>query len=271
MRVGVSVLREGSLCLLLVGVVWYQTVTLVAARTWKDIELLHGLSPPPFNVDVLLDLQTEKDPLDPFVFVPTSGKPVAAPTASPALQPTLVPSTKYPTWQPTDRPQAPPTRFPTQFPTSLAPTSPHPSSRPSSQPSEEPDPYPFNEPPLFPNPWYFNYDTRPNARYGPGYNTLKFTNAGFSTQYENNQWANSDRVDVASDPDFYWTEFDSEQQGGSGPWMNTLANHLPTRNQCGRVGLQSPINVEHNGLGECEETHEIRSRVRGRESALCLL
>jgi len=80
---------------------------------------------------------------------------------------------------------------------------------------------------------------------------LAMTENGFRAVVQNNRWAERE-----ISPDYDWKEFDSD---GSGAWKNVLANHMPSRNRCGRVGLQSPIDVKDNGLGRCSETHEVRS------------
>ncbi|KAL7573073.1 hypothetical protein ACA910_018759 [Epithemia clementina (nom. ined.)] len=263
------------------AVVWCKLVVLLWhpgtawGRSWKDIEILHGLSPP-LSVQNLLKIEALKTEVDPLMQQQQQGQqeeqqtqapesaPVVSttsPTVSSANMQTAAPTTWPPTMQPRNMPSPSPTADRSQAPSSLAPTSPQPSNDPSQMPTEEPDRYPFNEPPIFPEPWYFNYDTRPGARYGPGYATLVKSDSVFSTEFENNKWADeTNGVDIAADPDFYWKEFSTDADGGSGPWKGVLANRRPSRNQCGNVGLQSPINVRHNGLGECEETHEIRSK-----------
>ena len=246
-----------------------QQASMVSARTWRDVEVLHGLSPPLNEkyAELIQSLLTEVDPLQ-----------TPPPTLHPAVVvPTPPPSTQFPTWQPTLRPTtASPTDIPTSLPSeppSLSPTE-EPSESPSLEPSESPslepttwsDPYPFNTPPLFPDAWYFNYDTRPDARYGPGYAALVNTQSGFATQFENNKWGTD--VQTELDPNFYWKEFTDE---GWGAWKGVLSNRIPERNQCGRVGLQSPINVKHNGLGECDEHHQIRTRVRSTRTTAHIL
>ena len=116
---------------------------------------------------------------------------------------------------------------------------------PTDLPTETPDPYPFNPPPDRPNGWYFNYDDRPDAEHGPGhYGMVSDGKGGFTAGIKNNGWAN-----VESPPQSYWEEFAGN---GNGPWKGILANHNPLKNRCGNMGLQSPIDVRHNGLGTCE-------------------
>ena len=202
---------------------------LVAGRTWRDIPPLHGLDPmQPFDMESMF---SPKNPLN----APTS-LPTITLTSSPTVVPTLAP---------TDAPTLAPT---------VAPTFPLPTSTPTDAPTGLPDPYPFNEPPDNPDRWYFNYDMRPEAKYGPGYPGITPNGSGFTVEFKNNAWGN-----VENPPDSYWKEFSNN---GFGPWKGTLDNHNPDKNRCHRVGLQSPIDVRHNGGGKCVEHHEVRSLVR---------
>ena len=198
------------------------------ARSWKDIEVLHGTTP--------------HDPFDHFV-IAAADNPLD--TAAPTPNPTYTRfSTTSPTFQQSERPSmAPVTLLPTRQPT----------SHPSESPSEQPEKYPFNDPPLFPQPWYFNYDTRPDARFGPGHHGLVQTENGFVAAFKNNLWA---EWEAPSGSDYYWNEF---TDSGWGAWKGVLSSRMPSRNQCGRSGRQSPIDVRENGLGKCDETHEVRS------------
>ena len=100
---------------------------------------------------------------------------------------------------------------------------------------------------------YFNYDQDAGAPFGPGNpRTVRHNATTFKTEYVNNAWES----DVVPE-DFYWSEFDI---GGHGPWAETLASRIPSRNRCHRVGLQSPIDVRENGA-ICYEHHQIRVRV----------
>ena len=201
----------------------------LAARSWRDIQPLHGFGPmQPFDMELMI---SPKNPLN---------EPTSSPTHPVTSKPTVVP-----TMAPTD--------VPTSFPTT-APTFPLPTSTPTDSPTGFPDPYPFNDPPTDPDPWYFNYDMRPEAKYGPGYPGITPNGNGFTVAFKNNEWGNVDNP-----PNFYWKEF---MDNGFGPWEGTLANHIPAKNRCHRVGLQSPIDVRHNGGGVCEEHHEVRSLVR---------
>ena len=190
----------------------------VASRTWRDIETLHGMEPDDhFDVDFML---RATNPLNEPTPLPTTAPSLPGPTASP----------------------------------SAAPTTSSPTEAPSSAPTEPPDPYPFNEPPPNPDPWYFNYDTRDTAKYGPG--TVGFTprrDGGFDVRFMNNGWAN-----VANPPNNYWKEFD---KNGYGPWKDSLSVHSPEKNRCHRVGFQSPIDIKVTGKRKCEEHHEVRSLV----------
>ena len=165
----------------------------------------------------------EKDPL----FTPA---PSQQPSYSPSAEPSISPTTSF-------KPSVEPTLEPT--------------AQPSSAPTLPPDPYPFVDPPTRPPNTYFNYDTRPTAQYGPGHAGVVLKDNAFAVGYSNNQWDH-----VATDP--YWNEFGND--GGWGPWKGTLANHGIHRNRCGKVGMQSPIDLRPNDAGYCEEHHEVRSR-----------
>ena len=210
------------------------TASGVTARSWRDIELLHGFDPmQPFDMEEMFSVE---NPLN----TPAPTEPTASPTFPATSKPTAVPTlapTEAPTFSPTTSPTYPlPTNSPTELPTGV------------------PDPYPFNPPPDNPENWYFNYDDRPDAEYGPGhYGMISDGKGGFTAGVKNNAWAT-----VENPPDFYWKEFSAN---GDGPWKGVLANHNPHKNRCGRVGLQSPVDVRHNGLGTCEEHHEVRSLV----------
>jgi hypothetical protein len=113
------------------------------ARTWHNVAPLHGLDQlQPFDMEALFNetdpfaqAEPEPDPItpdDPFVQAP-------GPSMPPTVAPSMTPTTTAPTLAPTDDPTA------------------------------LPDLYPFNDPPTNPDPWYFNYDDRTDAMYGPGY------------------------------------------------------------------------------------------------------
>lgn len=199
---------------------------------------MNGLKPP-YGYDVEA-LESETDPL----FESTSGGGTPSSTNGPATSPTQFPElgdqTMYPSYDP-GYPTVPETFSPAASPSPYA----------TLAPNNDDDLYPFNHPPTFPDPWYFNYDTRPDALYGPGQMVVEPTSSGLKSLYRNNKWAD---VPVASD--YYWKEFTDD---GFGPWKGVLSNYMPSRNRCGRVGLQSPIDVRNNGLGLCEEHHEVRS------------
>ena len=205
-----------------------------ARRTWRDIEPLHGLDPMlPFDMEEMLNAQ---NPLN----TPAPTEPTQSPTFPATSKPTAVP-----TLAPTDAPTFMPT---------TSPTYPLPTSAPTDLPTQTPDPFPFNPPPDKPDNWYFNYDDRPDAQYGPGhYGMVSDGKGGFAAGIKNNGWEN-----VGNPPKSYWEEFAGD---GSGPWKAVLANHNPLKNRCGRVGMQSPVDVRHNGLGKCHEHHEVRSLV----------
>lgn len=161
-----------------------------AARSWRDILPIEALIVLD-HVDIV-KLLNAKDPL--FTIPPTfdaasSHAPTFTPTGWPTLTPTIAPTTAKPTLVPTATPS-------TATPTSL----------PSSAPSIEP--FPENEVPLFADDSYFNYDTRPDARYGPGQPVMVQSGNGFTVSYENNKWA-----DVVTPSDSYWKEFTDDGFG----------------------------------------------------------
>jgi phage terminase large subunit-like protein len=128
---------------------WVSTTMLSYARTWRDIQPLHGL----YIHDATMRSQTfcASNPL--FTPQPSSSPTVSqSPSASPSMAPSMVPSTM-------------------------------PSMAPSVAPSIA-DPYPVNPMPANPEPWYFNYDTSSNATHGPG--TTVVTVDG--SKVVNNHW-----------------------------------------------------------------------------------
>jgi carbonic anhydrase len=160
---------------------------------------------------------------------PTTIRPSPAPSASPSALPTA-----GPTFAPTLEPSTAPSRKPTTAPTV--------------------DPYTPNEPPLDPDPAYFNYDTSPTALYGPGQLVAQQQQPGgfYTTTMVNNQWGNVQRpVEFG-----YWDEFTAT--AGFGAWKQTLEIHQPWRNKCAIGTLQSPIDLVENG-GVCQEHHQVRS------------
>lgn len=210
------------------------TTTTEAARTWKDVDLLpdHG----PFdvmsayrNVYLMEEDQRYRNTLEPTQAPTVSAVPSPSPTSS---------------------------RPPSQRPSAV------PSGAPSAAPTAPLDPYPPNDPPASPEAHYFNYNTTRGARFGPGIPELNPAAAAASgsndivMNYRNNYWST---VDLPPYPHNTWMEF--TDSGGWGPWKGVLDNHDPLRNQCGSTGLQSPIDLVETGAA-CDETHEVRSRVR---------
>jgi hypothetical protein len=182
--------------------------SLTTARSWRQIEPLHG-----WNVADYLGStwRVETNPL--YTSTPTSMPTTATPTGKPSSMPSLQPSSK-PSLQP--------------------------SPAPSSSPTATPDPYPPNDPPANPDGWYFNYDTSMNANYGPGHaGIIQTGNNKFVVGYKNNKWGS-----VTHPPVDYWSEF---TDSGFGPWVGILANSDPTHNFCDGVGNQSPIDIRPNG------------------------
>lgn len=151
-----------------------------------------------------------------------------APTASPAVSP------------PTSSTSGP------QYNQSTAPPL-------SAAPTPEAQLYPPIEVPQQPKAWYYNYDTRGSSDYGPGHPALRLVDGQPVMGYDNNAWA-----DVAEPPQSYWDEFTAD--AGFGPWQGVLQNRDVRRNRCGRVGMQSPIDVRPSGA-TCTEHHQVRSRV----------
>jgi endonuclease YncB( thermonuclease family) len=201
------------------------------ARTWRDIQTFHVISP--------LDLENieplEISPLD-FTEMPSmapTGQPTKNPTATPTKS--SAPTVAVPT---TSSPSAHPTK---------APTTSHPTATATI------DPFPENQTPRFPDPFYFNYETQQSAQYGPGYPALVRSDDGFIVEYQNNGWSNW----RPPTNDWYWDEFGSN---GFGAWNGVLANRRLNQNKCSTGGAQSPIDVRLSGVA-CVEHHQIRTRV----------
>jgi len=193
------------------------------ARIWTDIETFHSQNPKDVSG---LSYLMEEDPLYENTLTPT-----AAPTTLP------------PTPQPT-----------TTFVPSSTPSV-SPSAAPSSTPTENPDPYPPNDVPPNPDPWYFNYDTSRDAKYGPGYPGLvQGNNGNIVLGFKNNGWTNAGNAPYPYNNLLEFTD------NGYGPWNGVLGNRDPLANRCGRVGQQSPIDLRESGA-TCDEHHEVRSRV----------
>uniref|UniRef100_A0A7S2UQH9 carbonic anhydrase n=1 Tax=Attheya septentrionalis TaxID=420275 RepID=A0A7S2UQH9_9STRA len=161
--------------------------------------------------------------------VPTaSSVPSTGSTADPSITPSLAPSSK-----------------PSSAPLDTA------SSLPTSAPTV--DPYPENPAPSNTPQSYFNYDTSPNAKYGPGSTKVNKT-LDSSTEvfyYEENTWQNVP-YDTKDD---YWAEFGNE---GFGAWKGVLESRLHKGNQCDENRRQSPIDARDSGH-PCEKSHQIRT------------
>lgn len=192
---------------------------------------------------------------------------LAPPTSVPTKQPTLVPTrspTKLPTRPPTKSPTVAPTARPTVAP-SLPPTANKITQSPTAYNTTSSyimDPYPWNPPPSNPDQWYYNYDTRETAKYGPGYPTFSIQGNEIVTSYANNGWPNA-----YGDPNSYWIEFTNN---GWGPWKGALENRNPLANICNHIGMQSPIDLVDSGA-PCEEHHQVRSRVSTMHHVLHIL
>jgi hypothetical protein len=212
----------------------------VQARSWTEIVPLHD--PAPTDPSAMAFLK-ESDPLVAYTPAPT----ISPTTPSPTRKPTSYLASTLPS-QPTQAPSesvqiqstSPPTKAPSNVPSTTAPT-----------PAIALYP-PFS--PLHPDPSYFNYDTRRLSQYGPGFPSLQDINGVPIMGYNNNAWAN-----VANPPYSYWEEFTNN---GFGPWKGILQNRDVLRNMCGRVGMQSPIDIRQSAGAVCKEHHQIRTRVR---------
>jgi hypothetical protein len=196
----------------------------VWARSWTEIDPLHGMRQPDFSA---MALMVERDPLTP-----------PEPTSSPTTTPTAFPNTATPSQEPTESPSFKPT--------------PSPTDAPSASPVQPPDPYPENAIPWVPGPSYFNYNTTVGSEYGPGHIGFSQVDNKMVILYKENSWTN-----VEPPSNSYWKEFDRH---GFGAWKGVLESRQPDRNRCGRVGLQSPIDVRAN-TDHCPEFHEVRSLV----------
>lgn len=215
------------------------------ARSYRDVKLMHSMSEP----DILGKLYLQEKEMfylaerpvfnllpSPEIRNPTTNAPSPMPSRT---------STQTPTQQPTTIPSSSPTLSPSLNPSGV------PTSTPSMLPTVG-DPYPPSDAPLYPNPWYYNYNTSYGAKYGPGIvGLVAHDDSGiFDTGMRNENWGR-----VSHPPDDYWTEFTDQ---GFGPWKSVLQIHGPTQNQCSTGKLQSPIDLRENGA-LCQEHHEVRS------------
>ena len=74
--------------------------------------------------------------------------------------------------------------------------------------------------------------------------------SGFAIQYQNNAWKFTQTPN-----NFYYKEFTNN---GWGTWRGALGDHDFNDNQCGNVGMQSPIDIRLSGVA-CVEHHQIRT------------
>eukprot|EP00934_Nitzschia_sp_Nitz4_P008434 Nitzschia sp. Nitz4//scaffold413_size9536//7739//9268//NITZ4_009097-RA/size9536-processed-gene-0.4-mRNA-1//1//CDS//3329551343//8424//frame0 len=197
----------------------FSPTSLVSARSWTDTSNIHS---------TLLDeyrVEASTQEVDPFSFTWTSAPTMAtdAPTQSPA---------QYYHFEPS----------PTRTPYSTSP--------PTTHPATQEDGYPENDVPANPPKGYFNYDDSDASKYGPGYLALVRGDDGYTVEYKNNGWAS-----VETPSDSYWNEFTTD---GSGAWKGTFPSKNFDNNQCGNVGVQSPIDIRLSGVA-CVEQHQIRS------------
>lgn len=232
-------------------------------RTWTDIPLQQVINPKDSSGFAYLD---KEDPNYAITLPPTPVPtivPIPAPTRAPTVATTRGP-TQSPTTQPTTTPATPQpahSSSPTTILGLALADSPPPALSdltlppfPSLPPVSANTSYPWNPPPSQPDPSYFNYDTRPTAKYGPGVPIVtKQKNSGTPLiQFTNNGWRN----ERENSQDSYWVEFTSN---GFGPWKGTLESHNPLNNLCENVGNQSPIDLRNNS--KCLEHHQIRPAV----------
>lgn len=217
--------------------VWSSLIASIHARSWEDITPFHRLDLTPLELS-LSDARMEET--DPFLFTPSpSNEPPS--TSEPSISPSSVPMI---TSRPTDRPSHSPSMRPSSSP-SVGPSMSIPTPSPTLD-EFAPNPAPSNPPNA-----YFNYN--PNSPYGPGDPQMVYHNATMNkVQYFSNGWESTVYPNNG-----YWHEFGAN---GFGPWQSVLARHDVSRNQCGNVGRQSPIDVRDSGA-ECFEHHQIRSRV----------
>lgn len=118
------------------------------ARSWKDIELLHGMNQPDLAGQAFLDEQALQ-----FLVNPGAGNFTVAPAFSPSRV-DRTPSTIAPSPSPSAIPSSAPSSVPSDSP----------STAPSSQPTM--DPYPQSSLPQYPgDDGYFNYND--STGYGP--------------------------------------------------------------------------------------------------------
>jgi carbonic anhydrase len=174
---------------------------------------------------------------------------------------------------------------PTESPASSASSSTGTYNLPTVSPTEEAARYAYPENSVAPMqnpPWgYFNYDTSEESWYGPGYPVISNIGGDLVVEYTNNGWMDyvppppippNEAMAIANGVTsagghknyFYWDEFGPEGLG-FGPWKDTLRilrndeHNNSNNNQCGNVGMQSPIDIRPTGVA-CLEHHQIRSR-----------
>ncbi|KAG7342433.1 Eukaryotic-type carbonic anhydrase [Nitzschia inconspicua] len=206
-----------------------------SGRTWRDIVLYHNFTTS--NQDPLPGGSLENDPPSPIH--PPNPPPLSnifhrGPTASPTRSNSVTgsPSAIFPSPKKED---------------DVLPV--------ATEPRQYVFPEDSGSPQLTPR-GYFNYDTSQgeSSVYGPGVPVMEFTKEnGFSVHYANNGWANN--LEFPPPPYYYWDEFGPE---GFGPWKDTLTERQLRSNQCGNVGMQSPIDIRLTGVA-CVERHQIRT------------
>jgi hypothetical protein len=207
--------------------------TTIHARVWTDIETLHSLSTYDGRWSGVLK------EIDPLFFSPS---PSGLPTIKPTM--TRIPSKSlFPSMKASLSPSINPTALPSTVPSIQLSVSPSETIR-----------YPPNDIPVNPDDWYFNYRDDKYATWGPGFPISVPHNATMNKIiFQNNAWETR-----TLPPDWYWSEFDNN---GEGPWKGILGTKSISKNRCGAVGEQSPIDLRPNGA-ECYEHHQIRKQVR---------
>lgn len=191
----------------------------VTGREWHDIELLHPSFPD--NHARAEDLYE----IDPSKWY--ASQPVASPASTPSI----------------NSPASMPTRLPFEL------EEPNWGSPAMNLPDSER--FPQSPVPVNPPRGYFNYEISSGGLHGPGFPAMIRGENGFQIRYQNNAWKF-----VQNPSDSYWREFSSN---GFGTWNGALARRDLNANQCGNVGMQSPIDIRLSGVA-CVEHHQIRTR-----------
>jgi hypothetical protein len=254
----------------------------IEARSWNDISVVHSLRPE--EPDAIIQALNEFNEMPIDDISPLASRlPSMVPTDTPSKAPSNAPS-QHPSKTPSNSPSISPSNAPSDalsnmpslkssgqpsFRSSGSPTvqltsapSGSPTDKSTVDPSTPPtfrptgEEFPQNPIPRQPKPTYFNYDTKPRAEFGPGYERIyKPLNSTHTTfEYEGNYWGD---INFVKNED-YWYEF---SPNGFGPLKGTLSGYDQSKNYCNRGKEQSPINVIDTGMN-CGPHHQIRTKVR---------